>query len=137
MLSKQPLISAIVIDDDPVLTEVMTSILTNLRVSVIGIANNGEDGFQLYQEQRPELVLLDIEMPEWDGLQSLIAIRTFDTEAYVVMLTGIDDEKYVEECVAAGAKDYIRKGLKSSEIVVRLQRHLAGLRSRKDESSRN
>jgi len=117
-------IRAIIIDDEELMRTIIKSALMALEVDVVGEAGNGKDGIKLFDESEPDLVLLDIRMPEMDGLEALTTLKGKNHNVYVVMLTAIDDADVIDECMIAGAKDYLKKGIPVSEIITRLQRHI-------------
>ena len=102
-------IQAIVIDDDGLMRRLVASILTELDCGVVGIGKDGAAAVELYRENKPDLVFLDINMPDVDGLVALRRIFKFDPDAHVVMLTGNADTAVAESCISAGAKDYLHK----------------------------
>ena len=76
---------------------------------------------QLYEQEKPDLVLLDVNMPNLDGLQALEQIKRLDPDALVVMLTSLANRQTVEECVRLGAADYIRKDTPREELTARFE----------------
>ncbi len=82
-------------------------------------ASDGVQALALYTEHRPDMVLLDVNMPNMDGLQALAQIKLADPEAIVVMLTSLTNRQTVEECVRLGAADYLRKDTPRDELCAR------------------
>jgi two-component system chemotaxis response regulator CheY len=82
-------------------------------------ASDGVQALALYKEHRPDMVLLDVNMPNMDGLQALEQIKLTDPEAIVVMLTSLTNRQTVEECVRLGAADYLRKDTPRDELCAR------------------
>ncbi|HLG69685.1 MAG TPA: response regulator [Chloroflexota bacterium] len=72
-------------------------------------AVNGQDGLEKYKELKPDCVLMDISMPEMDGLTALKEIRAFDPQARVAMVTSLRERAVVTEAMTAGAADFIVK----------------------------
>jgi two-component system chemotaxis response regulator CheY len=99
----------LVVDDDDDVRELFGAILESLDFEVVGTANSGESGVALFKETRPDLVLLDIRMPVMNGVTALREILKIDADAAVVMLTNVDGPSVADDCILAGAKDYIRK----------------------------
>jgi len=111
----------IVIDDMHSVRALTKALLTSLGCEVAGEAENGADGVELFKSERPDLTLLDIEMPIKNGIDTLKAILKIDPDAQVVMLTSVDNTFVAEDCILAGAKDYLNKGLSPEDMKARLQ----------------
>jgi len=121
-------ISAIVIEDESIIRKMLTHAVEALECDVAGTAGDGISGIALFDEARPDIVLLDIKMPGMDGVETLSHIREIDPNAYVVMVTSIDNDETIEDCMIAGARDYIRKDTPVNRIVARLEKHIVRLR---------
>lgn len=80
-------------------------------------AENGMKAVATYKEFRPDIVLMDITMPEMDGLSALKEIRGFDPAAKVVMLTALGQESVVLEAVKSGARDFIVKPFEQDRVM--------------------
>jgi two-component system, chemotaxis family, chemotaxis protein CheY len=80
-------------------------------------AENGLRAVDLYKSEKPELVLMDITMPEMDGLTALREIRKFDPKAKVVMLTALGQESVVLEAIKAGARDFVVKPFERERVM--------------------
>ena len=88
-------------------------------------AENGADAVRQYAEHRPDAVLMDITMPEMDGLEALKEIRKIDPEARVAMVTAMGQQAIVMEALRAGAKDFILKPFQPDRVLGALQKLLA------------
>ncbi len=111
--------------------QIMVAGLAQLDVAVIGEADNGRAGVDLAIELEPDLILLDIIMPELNGFLALEEIIGRVHDPYVVMMTAIEDEEVIRNCRLAGAQDYILKSDPLTETVKHLTRHVDFLKSRK------
>lgn len=120
-------VTAIIIDDDELMRRVVVAALTALECEIAGEADDGKQGLELFQTTKPDLVLLDIRMPEMDGLEALEELEKLDEDAYVVMMTSMDDDESIEDAMIGGAKDYLRKNMSMKEMVARLERHVTRL----------
>jgi two-component system chemotaxis response regulator CheY len=80
-------------------------------------AQNGMEAVRRYQEWKPDLVLMDITMPEMDGIQALQAIRTVDAKAHVVMCSALGQQGMILEAMQAGAKDFIVKPYQPTHVL--------------------
>ncbi len=80
-------------------------------------ADNGARAVERYKDAHPDLVLMDITMPEMDGLTALKEIRAFDPKARVIMLTALGQESVVLEAVKSGARDFIVKPFERERVL--------------------
>lgn len=79
-------------------------------------AANGEQAIALYKESRPQLVFLDIVMPEKDGVQAVHEIREFDPEAYIIIVSSVGTQSQLKAAIMEGAHDFIQKPYSSDAI---------------------
>ena len=80
-------------------------------------ASNGVEAVQYYKSYQPDVVLMDITMPEMDGMDALREIRTMDPDSKVVMLTALGQESIVLEAIKLGAKDFIVKPFEKERVL--------------------
>jgi two-component system chemotaxis response regulator CheY len=99
----------LVVDDAAFMRKMVTDALTGGGHEIVGEAGNGDEAVARYQELRPEVMTLDITMPEKDGLQALREILSYDPTARVVMCSALGQEAKVLESIKAGAKDFVVK----------------------------
>ena len=88
-------------------------------------AANGREAIDIYQEQRPDAVLMDITMPEMDGLDALRAIKATDPEARVAMLTAMGQQAIVIEAIRAGARDFVVKPFERERVLAAIAKLVA------------
>ena len=105
------------VDDAAFMRNIIKRTLGTAGYTEIYEATDGIQAIQSYKQINPDLVLLDITMPNLDGLNALRAIRTIDTNAKVVMCTAMGQESMVLEAMQYGAKDFIVKPFKADRIV--------------------
>jgi two-component system chemotaxis response regulator CheY len=87
-------------------------------------AENGAKAVHMYKEVHPDLVLMDITMPEMDGLTALREIRGFDPKARVVMLTALGQESVVLEAIKSGARDFVVKPFEKDRVMTAISKLL-------------
>ena len=87
-------------------------------------ANNGLVAVNTYKVEHPDVVLMDITMPEMDGLQALKEIRAFDSKAKVVMLTALGQESVVLEAIKSGARDFVVKPFEPDRVLNAIRKAL-------------
>jgi two-component system chemotaxis response regulator CheY len=88
-------------------------------------AENGLIAVDKYKSEKPDVVLMDITMPEMDGLTALKEIRAFDSQAKVVMLTALGQESVVLEAIKSGAKDFVVKPFERERVLNAINKLLA------------
>jgi len=106
----------LIVDDAEFLRVRLTKILSTDGHEVFE-AENGVKAVATYKEIHPEVVLMDVTMPEMDGLTALKEIVGFDSKARVIMLTALGQESVVLEAVKAGARDFIVKPFEHERVV--------------------
>ncbi len=107
--------SILIIDDDPLIRKTLSSHLSRDDFEV-HLAEDGEDGLELYDEKSPDLVVLDIRLPDMDGLEALKKIKKKDENASVIIMTAYDDMKTTVEAIKSGAFEYLVKPLDYVEL---------------------
>jgi two-component system chemotaxis response regulator CheY len=103
-------------DDEAHIRKYVGLILKSLGATRLLEAANGEEAVKLYAQEKPDLVLLDVNMPKVDGLEALKQIRELDPDALIVMLTSLTTRGAVETALERGAVNYIRKDTPKDEI---------------------
>lgn len=109
--------TVLIVDDAAFMRVSIKNMLTKNGFEVIGEAENGKIAIQKYQELSPDVVTMDITMPEMDGLASLKKILETDPSANVVMVSAMGQEGMVREAVQSGAKGFIVKPFKEDVIL--------------------
>ena len=113
---------AILADDEAHLRMIMRLIVARIGFQVLAEANNGEEAVLRCRESRPDLVLLDVNMPGMRGDAALKAILAERPDVVAIMLTAESDSRVVSRCIQLGAANYVRKDLPPDEIAPRLRR---------------
>ena len=121
----------VVVDDAP---EVRTVLATQLRLAegfeVVGLGGNGNEAIDLASQLAPDLVLLDVSMPDMDGLDALVAIRVAAPAAKVVMFSGFAADELAERARRLGAADFLQKDIPTERLPSLLRTIAAGERLR-------
>ncbi len=111
------MIRVIIADDHGVVRAGLRGLLTAAGLDVVGEAGTGAEALDLARELHPDVVLLDVRMPEMDGLQALSAIKAELPRISVVMLTVYASTEYLSRAIASGAAGYLLKDAEPDEIV--------------------
>ena len=107
----------LICDDAAFMRMMMKDILTKNGYNVAGEAENGVKAVEKYNELKPDLVLMDITMPEMDGIQALKKIKEADSSALVIMCSAMGQQAMVIESIQAGAKDFIVKPFQADRVI--------------------
>ena len=107
----------LICDDAAFMRMMIKDILSKNGYNVAGEAENGAKAVEKYNELKPDLVLMDITMPEMDGLQALKAIKGGDPAALVIMCSAMGQQAMVIEAIQAGAKDFIVKPFQAERVL--------------------
>lgn len=112
-------ISLLYVEDERVTREQVSRILQRI-VTDLHVAENGQQGLELYQQKRPDIILSDIMMPVMNGLEMARAIRAIDRDSQIIMLTAYSDTDYLLECITLGINQYVQKPVDFSRLVAAL-----------------
>lgn len=107
----------LIVDDAAFMRMMIKDILTKNGYNVVGEAENGAKAFEKYNELKPDLVLMDITMPEVDGIAALKMIMGADRGAKVIMCSAMGQQAMVIEAIHSGAKDFIVKPFQPDRVL--------------------
>ncbi|MBQ8199529.1 MAG: response regulator [Lachnospiraceae bacterium] len=107
----------LICDDAAFMRMMIKDILTKNGYNVAGEAENGLKAVEKYAEVKPDLVLMDITMPEMDGIQALKKIKASDPGAMVIMCSAMGQQAMVIESIQAGARDFIVKPFQAERVL--------------------
>ena len=107
----------LIVDDAAFMRMMLKDILTKNGYEVVGEAENGTKAVEKYKEVTPDLVTMDITMPEMDGISALKNIRSIDSNAKVVMCSAMGQQAMVIEAIQAGARDFIVKPFQADRVL--------------------
>ena len=122
-------ISVFIIDDNEMTRTVLRMIIQSDTYDVIGDASNGKSGLEAARKLRPDIICLDIVMPECDGLDVLTQIMEALPQTAVLMVTASNDRKTVETAIQRGARGFIIKPFNTGTVLDTMQKTSAILRS--------
>lgn len=108
-------ISLLYVEDERVTREQISRILQRIVTSLY-VAENGQQGLELYREKRPDIVLSDIMMPAMNGLEMAREVRKLDRDSQIIMLTAYSDTDYLLECISLGINQYVQKPVDFSRL---------------------
>jgi two-component system, chemotaxis family, chemotaxis protein CheY len=108
--------SILLVDDEAHIRKFISLLLRHLGVERIFEAANGKLAIEVFKQENPDLVMLDVNMPVMDGIETLRALKQINPDCVVVMLTSLANRQTIDEAVALGAANYIRKDAPPEEI---------------------
>jgi len=117
-------INILIVDDLAFIKMILKDIVEKAGFRVTGEASNGEEAVSLYEEQRPDVVLMDITMPKMDGITALREIIKIDNNARVIMCSALGQQKLIIQAIQIGAKDFIVKPFKSERVIKSIKKVL-------------
>jgi two-component system chemotaxis response regulator CheY len=120
----------LVVDDSPVLRIMLSEMLTAMGHEVVGDADNGADAVAKYKELKPDLVTLDVSLPDINGLEVLRKIKRSDPSAQAMMVTGNDQKAIDKEAAALKALAVLRKPFDESELRALIEKLASRIKKR-------
>ena len=119
--------NVLIVDDALFMRKILADILTGEGHKIVGEAENAKEAIELYKKLKPDIVTMDIIMPEIDGIDTLKAIKQIlksDKDAKIVIVSAMGQQDMVVESIQAGAKDFIVKPFQRSRITESITRLL-------------
>jgi two-component system chemotaxis response regulator CheY len=114
----------LIVDDAAFMRMMIRDILTKNGYEVCGEANDGAQAIERFKELRPDLITMDITMPEMDGINSLKEIKKIDPNAKVIMCSAMGQQAMVIDAIQAGAKDFIVKPFQADRVIEAIKKTL-------------
>ncbi len=112
----------LVVDDAAYMSLTLKTMLEKNGFEVVGEAENGRKAIEMYKKLNPEIVTMDITMPDMDGIEALIEIMKFDSKAKIIMLSAMGQESKIREAVLQGARGFVVKPFKEDYLVTALSK---------------
>ncbi|MUV39951.1 Virulence factors putative positive transcription regulator BvgA [Lentibacillus sp. JNUCC-1] len=114
----------LIVDDAAFMRMMIKDILVKNGFNVVGEAQDGVTAVEKYKELNPDLVTMDITMPEKDGIEALKEIRAIHSEAKVIMCSAMGQQAMVIDAIQSGAKDFIVKPFQADRVIEAIQKAL-------------
>jgi two-component system, chemotaxis family, chemotaxis protein CheY len=114
----------LIVDDAAFMRMMIKDILEKNGFQVIGEANNGLKAVEIYKKEKPDVVTMDITMPDMDGIEAVKAIRAFDPGAKVIMCSAMGQQTMVMDAIRAGARDFIVKPFQPDRVLEAIRKVL-------------
>lgn len=107
----------LIVDDAAFMRMMLRDILSKNGFEIVGEAENGKIAVQMYEELKPDVVTMDITMPEMDGISAVKEIKKVDPNAKIVMCSAMGQQAMVIEAIQAGARDFIVKPFQADRVL--------------------
>lgn len=107
----------LIVDDAAFMRMMIKDILEKNGFEVVGEASNGLKAVEIYKSEKPDVVTMDITMPDMDGIEAVKTIRTFDPNAKIIMCSAMGQQTMVMDAIRAGAKDFIVKPFQADRVL--------------------
>lgn len=115
---------ALIVDDTKFMREMLKSILKKKEIEVVGEAVNGREAVEKYSELKPDIVTMDIIMPEVNGIEAVKKIMEIDPSAKILMCSAMGQQALVIEAIQAGARDFVIKPFQAGRVLEAVDRAL-------------
>ncbi|MFB4162677.1 response regulator [Alteribacillus sp. JSM 102045] len=116
--------SVLIVDDASFMRMMIKDILVKNNYEIAAEAKDGQEAVELYKELSPNLVTMDITMPEKDGIAALKEIKSFDPNAKIIMCSAMGQQAMVIDAIQAGAKDFIVKPFQANRVLEAINKTL-------------
>lgn len=127
---RTPKISVVIVDDNDMMRTVLRGILRGEAYDVVGEARNGAQAVEVVERMKPDIVCMDVLMPEKNGLEAMAEIKMSRPETEFVMITGSADPETVQDAIMNGASGFIVKPFNAARVLDALKKSAARLRQR-------
>ncbi|MFU0823703.1 response regulator [Clostridium sp.] len=107
----------LIVDDAAFMRMMIKDILEKNGYEVVGEASNGIKAVELYKSERPDVVTMDITMPDMDGIEAVKAIKAFDPSAKIIMCSAMGQQTMVMDAIRSGARDFIVKPFQADRVL--------------------
>ncbi|AKB60911.1 MULTISPECIES: response regulator [Methanosarcina] len=112
----------LIVDDTAFMRKLLKNILFGAGFDIAGEAENGKQAVEMYRTLRPDVVTMDVVMPEMTGIDALKHIKTADKDAKIVMCTAIGQENIVKTAIKLGARGYIIKPFQAPKVIEEIKK---------------
>lgn len=107
----------LIVDDADVTIQMISEILIQYNFEIVGTAENGNIALEKYKQLKPDLVIMDITMPECDGIKGIEMIKEFDEKSKIIVYSALGQKKVVLDALKKGACDYLLKPFNEQKLV--------------------
>jgi DNA-binding NarL/FixJ family response regulator len=129
-VSDQPRIRILSVDDHPLLRSGIAALINDQPdMDLVAQASDGREAIQLFRQDRPDVTLMDLRLPDMSGIDAMIAIRAEFADARILMLTTFEGDVEIQRALRAGARGYLLKSMPPKDLVAAIRQVHAGKKS--------
>ncbi|HHW67656.1 response regulator transcription factor [Defluviitalea raffinosedens] len=112
------MIKVMIAEDQELIRQSLEFVISNKEdMKIVGLAATGKEAVELAKDKKPDVILMDIRMPEMDGVEATKVIKKMNPDIKIIILTTFDDDEYVFDALKNGASGYLLKGISLNELV--------------------
>lgn len=115
----------LIVDDAAFMRMMIKDILEKNGFEVVGEASNGIKAVEIYKKERPDVVTMDITMPDMDGIEAVKQIKAFDPSSRIIMCSAMGQQSMVMDAIRAGAKDFIVKPFQADRVLEAIRKAIS------------
>lgn len=119
-------ITVLIVDDHPMVREGLAGVLERHRMKIVGLAANGRQAVEIYMSERPDVMLLDLRLPDQTGFDVARAVLSADPRARIVILSSAQGDASIYNAISLGVRGYLLKGIDGSTLAERVRHVAAG-----------
>lgn len=119
-------VRVVIVDDHPMVREGLAGILERQNIHVVGLASTGEQAIELYTTQRPDVMLLDLRLPDQSGFDVARSILSEDPNARIIILSSAQGDASIYNAINLGVRGYLLKGIDGASLASQVRRVSAG-----------
>lgn len=119
-------VNILLVDDHPMIRHGIKALLNDVDIKVTGEASNGKEAIDAYKDGNYDLIVMDIKMPEMDGVEATKELKKIDSDVKILALSMYDEHRFITKMLQAGAKGYILKNTGKEELVNAITKIISG-----------
>jgi DNA-binding NarL/FixJ family response regulator len=135
LATEEELIAVLIVDDHPMVREGLAGVLARHRMNIVGLAANGKQALEMYIAHRPDVMLLDLRLPDQSGFDVVRAVLKFDSAARIVILSSAQGDASVFTAISLGVRGYLLKGIDGTTLAEQVRRVARGGQALSPESA--